>query len=88
MHALPVAGSLLQGHPGVTNVYLVAVSDPLAITYNDHSVLENMHAAITFEMMRDPAAVRRVHARRPCPSAALCSTALHAVAGAGYSKCV
>eukprot|EP00161_Ancyromonas_sigmoides_P023395 TRINITY_DN7340_c0_g2_i1.p1 TRINITY_DN7340_c0_g2~~TRINITY_DN7340_c0_g2_i1.p1 ORF type:complete len:993 (+),score=468.33 TRINITY_DN7340_c0_g2_i1:98-2980(+) len=32
-------------HPGVNNAYLVNVNDPVAVTYNNRSVLENMHAA-------------------------------------------
>jgi hypothetical protein len=34
-------------HPGVTNAYLVNAGAPLAIRYNDVSVLENHHAATT-----------------------------------------
>ena len=39
------------GHPGVNNRYLVNSSDYLAIRYNDISVLENMHASLTFSLM-------------------------------------
>lgn len=39
-------------HPGVTNTYLVASADPLALTYNDKSVLENYHAAEAFKLMQ------------------------------------
>lgn len=38
-------------HPGVNNGYLVRDLDPLAVTYNDASVLENFHAAEGFKMM-------------------------------------
>lgn len=40
------------GHPGVNNVFLTQTSHPLALTYNDRSPLENMHAATTFLTMR------------------------------------
>lgn len=43
-----------QGHLGVTNAFLVDTHHPLAITYNDKSVLENMHAATTFSVMARP----------------------------------
>ena len=39
------------GHKGVNNSFLVQTRDPLAIIYNDFSVLENMHAAKTFELL-------------------------------------
>lgn len=38
-------------HPGVTNLYLVATRDRLALRYNDKSVLENHHIAIAFNTM-------------------------------------
>lgn len=41
-------------HPGVNNGYLVRDLAPLAVTYNDTSVLENFHAAEGFKMMIDP----------------------------------
>ncbi|KAL8425651.1 hypothetical protein Efla_003971 [Eimeria flavescens] len=44
------------GHPGLTNQYLVNVRSPLAITYNDISVLENYHAACCFRTAADPEA--------------------------------
>jgi len=39
------------GHPGVNNGFLVATQDPLAIKYNDQSILENMHANKTFQIL-------------------------------------
>ncbi|CDI77836.1 cAMP-specific 3',5'-cyclic phosphodiesterase, putative, partial [Eimeria acervulina] len=44
------------GHPGLTNQYLINASSPLAITYNDISVLENYHAACCFRTAAEPAA--------------------------------
>ncbi|KAL8447847.1 hypothetical protein Emed_004142 [Eimeria media] len=42
------------GHPGLTNQYLINVRSPLAITYNDISVLENYHAACCFRTAAEP----------------------------------
>nr|BAA34310.1 EFPDE4 [Ephydatia fluviatilis] len=41
-------------HPGRNNQFLVSTEDPLAILYNDESVLENHHLALAFELMKDP----------------------------------
>jgi len=35
----------------MTNRYLIAVQDELALKYNDQSVLESMHCSKTFEIM-------------------------------------
>ena len=37
-------------HPGVTNRFLQNSRADLAITYNDASILENMHCAMTFRI--------------------------------------
>ncbi|KAH3766236.1 cAMP-specific 3',5'-cAMP phosphodiesterase 4 [Pelomyxa schiedti] len=39
-------------HPGVNNNFLVSSMDPLAIQYNDQSVLESMHAARLFQLLK------------------------------------
>ncbi|KAH3764712.1 cAMP-specific 3',5'-cAMP phosphodiesterase 4 [Pelomyxa schiedti] len=39
-------------HPGVNNNFLVSAMDPLAIQYNDQSVLESMHAARLFQILK------------------------------------
>mmetsp|Transcript_21073 Transcript_21073/g.49026 ORF Transcript_21073/g.49026 Transcript_21073/m.49026 type:complete len:977 (+) Transcript_21073:86-3016(+) len=41
------------GHTGVNNQFLVETSHPLAMRYNDKSVLENMHCKIIFEVLSD-----------------------------------
>jgi len=41
------------GHPGKTNPFLVETSNELALRYNDHSPLENMHCARLFEICTD-----------------------------------
>jgi len=42
------------GHFARSNIFLVNTGHPLAIRYNDKSVLENMHAATCFEIMKEP----------------------------------
>jgi hypothetical protein len=41
-------------HPGFTNAFLVATKNPLALRYNDQSVLEQFHSASIFEIFSQP----------------------------------
>jgi class 3 adenylate cyclase/GNAT superfamily N-acetyltransferase len=41
-------------HPGLNNVYQVNARTPLAMLYNDQSVLEHHHAATCFRILEDP----------------------------------
>jgi hypothetical protein len=41
------------GHPGVNNHFMVSTSTPLAILYNDKSVLESFHAMSFFHLLRE-----------------------------------
>ena len=38
-------------HPGVSNSYLVKTDDPIAVRYNDESVLENFHSSEGFSLL-------------------------------------
>jgi len=40
------------GHGGLTNRYLIMMRDKLAFRYNDQSVLENMHCALTYTILQ------------------------------------
>ena len=40
-------------HPGLNNRFLVNNKSEIAMTYNDISVLENMHSSLTFSTMKD-----------------------------------
>jgi len=42
------------GHPGLNNPFLIESAHELAIRYNDHSPLENMHCASLFELVSHP----------------------------------
>lgn len=41
------------GHDGVNNMFHVKAQSPVALRYNDRSVLENMHCALAFELMKE-----------------------------------
>ncbi|KXZ55656.1 hypothetical protein GPECTOR_2g1206 [Gonium pectorale] len=43
-----------HAHPGLTNDFLIASADPLAVRYNDRSPLENHHCASAFALMTPP----------------------------------
>ena len=43
-------------HPGVTNQFLIATDDPLALRYGDRAVLEGHHCAATLSLFFGPAA--------------------------------
>jgi len=55
-----ILGSLLAAiihdvnHPGINNNYLINSQDPLSITYNDKSILENMHLSTAFKILLKP----------------------------------
>eukprot|EP00049_Salpingoeca_infusionum_P011868 m.209199 g.209199 ORF g.209199 m.209199 type:complete len:905 (-) comp15044_c1_seq3:76-2790(-) len=40
-------------HPGFSNAFLAKTADPLAILYNDNSILENYHISQTFKLMTE-----------------------------------
>ncbi len=44
-------------HPGKNNNYLINTHSSLAITYNDRSVLENMHISTAFKLFEDKPAI-------------------------------
>ena len=48
-----IIGSITHdiGHRGFNNAFLVASCDPLAVKYNEQSVLENMHCSLTFKLL-------------------------------------
>eukprot|EP00933_Yihiella_yeosuensis_P037228 TRINITY_DN31102_c0_g1_i1.p1 TRINITY_DN31102_c0_g1~~TRINITY_DN31102_c0_g1_i1.p1 ORF type:complete len:540 (+),score=101.03 TRINITY_DN31102_c0_g1_i1:36-1655(+) len=41
------------GHDGVNNIFHVNTQSQVALRYNDKSCLENMHIALSFELMRE-----------------------------------
>jgi hypothetical protein len=42
-------------HPGYNNFFMIATMSPIALRYNDVSVLEHYHCAKGFEIMSNPA---------------------------------
>lgn len=53
--AILIAGMVHDlGHQGLNNSFLIATGSPLAMTYNDKSVLENYHAALAFSLLKKP----------------------------------
>jgi len=40
------------GHPGTNNLFHMKSMSPLAVRYNDRSILENYHASLAFETMQ------------------------------------
>lgn len=43
------------GHRGLNSDYYIKTRHPLAIQYNDISVLENMHCSLAFDLLRSSA---------------------------------
>jgi len=41
-------------HPGFNNSFLITTQDPLALRYNDRSVLEMMHCSLVFQVLERP----------------------------------
>ena len=52
-------------HPGYTNAFLIAKGDPLAILYNDKSVLENHHVAAAWKLMISDQRIKFMAAMEP-----------------------
>lgn len=46
------AGIHDMGHNGMNNIFHMKTASPVAVRYNDRSVLENMHISLAFQMMR------------------------------------
>lgn len=43
------------GHPGFNNAFQINARSPLAVVYNDQSVLENHHCSLFFQILARPA---------------------------------
>jgi len=57
-HLMALVASAVHdvGHPGMNNNYLAKTMSVEAIRYNDKSILENMHVALSFQTMQGDAA--------------------------------
>ena len=70
--ALIAAGCHDVHHPGNKNDFEAKLSTTLAVIYNDQSILENYHLAVTFSVLKDErynimetfTAVQKVNFRR------------------------
>lgn len=51
-HTAFVRVDLFLAIAGLTNEYLINIGAPAALRYNDHSVNENTHAALGFELLQ------------------------------------
>lgn len=53
-HFMSLAAAAVHdvGHPGKNNLFHSKTMSPLAIRYNDKSILENMHVALAFQTMQ------------------------------------
>jgi len=51
--ALQAAAAHDVGHLGVNNLFLEITKHELSTTYNDISILENMHVSLAFKIMRE-----------------------------------
>mmetsp|Transcript_15441 Transcript_15441/g.49426 ORF Transcript_15441/g.49426 Transcript_15441/m.49426 type:complete len:517 (-) Transcript_15441:200-1750(-) len=54
-HLVTLIGGAIHdvGHPGLQNLFLQKTLSPMAIRYNDKSILENMHISLSFEIMQN-----------------------------------
>ncbi|KAL0090378.1 hypothetical protein J3Q64DRAFT_1729565 [Phycomyces blakesleeanus] len=58
LRPLDVFGLLLAAighdaaHPGVNNMFLINSATPLALLYNDHSILESLHSMTLFQLIK------------------------------------
>ena len=55
MYFFTLDGHGVRKRTGVSNEFLVLTHAETALTYNDSSVNENMHASLAFRLLRKPA---------------------------------